>query len=77
MVNIADLTSTFDQRRAGARTRITGSDGGNDTIDGAGDEDTANGRAGDDFLFDSIADAAPNHLFAGAGDDVLRGGTGA
>jgi hypothetical protein len=55
---------------------ITGSDGGADSIDGAGDEDTTNGRAGDDSLVDGIADAAPNHLFGSAGDDVLRAGPG-
>ena len=37
----------IDQRRAG-QGHDHGSDGGNDVIDGAGDEDTLNGRGGDD-----------------------------
>jgi hypothetical protein len=56
---------------------LTGSDTANDALYGEGDEDTLDGRGGDDTLIDGIADAAPNHLFGGRGDDVLYGGTGA
>jgi Ca2+-binding RTX toxin-like protein len=56
---------------------LTGSATANDIIYGEGDEDTVNGRGGDDTLIDGIADAAPNHMFGGSGDDVLYGGVGA
>jgi hemolysin type calcium-binding protein len=74
VVGITDVTTNLNG--GPGKDVITGSDGGADVIDGAGDEDAANGRGGDDTLLDGIADAAPNHLFAGAGDDVMRGGSG-
>jgi Ca2+-binding RTX toxin-like protein len=75
VVGITDVTTSLNG--GPGKDSISGSDGGADSIDGAGDEDTISGRGGDDTLLDGIADAAPNHLFGGAGDDVLRGGTGA
>jgi hypothetical protein len=75
VVNIPDVTTSI-VGGAGKDT-ITGSDGGNDVIDGAAEEDTISGRGGDDSLYDSIDDAAPNHMFGGAGDDSLRSGAGA
>lgn len=74
-VGIADVTTSING--GPGKDSVYGSDGGADTIDGAGDEDAIDGRGGDDTLVDGIADAAPNHLFGGPGDDVLRGGTGA
>jgi Ca2+-binding RTX toxin-like protein len=55
---------------------ITGSDGGNDAIDGQNDEDTVHGRAGNDAIADSIDDGAPNHLFGGEGDDSISASSG-
>jgi hypothetical protein len=74
VVGITDVTTSLNG--GPGKDSITGSDGGVDVIDGAGDEDTGNGRGGDDTLLDGIADAAPNHLFGGPGDDALRGGSG-
>jgi hypothetical protein len=74
VVGITDVSTSING--GPGKDSITGSDGGADSIDGAGDEDTTNGRAGDDSLVDGIADAAPNHLFGSAGDDVLRAGPG-
>ena len=74
VVGITDVSTNING--GPGKDSITGSDGGADSIDGAGDEDTANGRAGDDSLVDGIADAAPNHLFGSAGDDVLSGDSG-
>jgi Ca2+-binding RTX toxin-like protein len=74
-VGITDVTTSING--GPGKDSIQGSDGGADTIDGAANEDTINARGGDDAIVDGIADAAPNHLFGGPGDDVLRGGTGA
>jgi RTX calcium-binding nonapeptide repeat (4 copies) len=72
-----NFTATTNINGGPGKDTITGSDGGADLLDGAADEDTVNGLGGDDTLIDGIADGAPNHLFAGAGDDVLQGGSGA
>jgi Ca2+-binding RTX toxin-like protein len=63
-VAITDVTTSING--GPAKDSIYGSDGGVDTIDGAGDEDAIDGRGGDDTLIDGIADAAPNDLFGGA-----------
>jgi hypothetical protein len=84
VVNLSDLADTATVNftvnttiNGGAgKDTITGSDGGDDAIDGANDEDTVNGRGGADSISDSIDDGAPNHLFGGAGDDVLFGSSG-
>ena len=75
VVNIPDVTTSIVG--GPGKDTITGSDGGNDVIDGAAEEDTISGRGGDDSLYDSIDDAAPNHMFGGPGDDSLRSGAGA
>ena len=71
IVNVPNATINGE---AGKDT-LTGSEAV-DAIDGGADEDTVNGRGGNDSIADSIDDGAPNHLFGGAGDDIIGGSSG-